>query len=65
VRGSGPLLVFVLASGMPPSFADAVVETARTFNDAQPWALAPRDDETTTPTSLRDRARSTPAGVPA
>jgi uncharacterized protein YbjT (DUF2867 family) len=55
----------MLASGMPPSFADAFVETARSFNDAQPWALAPRDDETTTPTSLRDWANSTLAGVPA
>ncbi|WP_441344311.1 NmrA family NAD(P)-binding protein [Pseudonocardia sp. TRM90224] len=55
----------MLASGMSPSFADAFVETARSFNDAQPWALTPRDEETTTTTSLRDWARSTLAGVPA
>jgi uncharacterized protein YbjT (DUF2867 family) len=53
----------MLAAGMPSSFADAVVETARSFNDAQPWALAPRDDETTTSTSLRDWARAELAGV--
>ncbi|MEJ3655848.1 NmrA family transcriptional regulator [Actinomycetes bacterium KLBMP 9759] len=55
----------MLASGMPPSFADAVVETARSFNEGQPWALAPRDEETTTSTSLRDWARGALAGVPA
>jgi uncharacterized protein YbjT (DUF2867 family) len=53
----------MLASGMPPSFAEAVIETARSFNDGQPWALAPRDDETTTSTSLRDWARAALAGV--
>ncbi|MFG1830944.1 NmrA family NAD(P)-binding protein [Micromonospora chersina] len=52
------------ASGMPPSFADAVIETARSFNDSEPWALAPRDAQTTTPTSLRDWARVALAGVP-
>jgi uncharacterized protein YbjT (DUF2867 family) len=52
----------MLASGTPPSFADAVIETARSFNDAEPWALAPRDAETTTPTSLRDWARIALAG---
>lgn len=55
----------MLATGMPPSFADAVVETARSFNDDQPWALAPRDDETTSSTSLRDWARAAFAGVTA
>lgn len=53
----------MLASGMSPSFADAVVETARSFNDGQPWALAPRDDETTTSTSFRDWACAALAGV--
>lgn len=48
----------MLTSGLPPSFADAVVETARTFNDGEPWALAPRDAHTTTGTSLAEWARS-------
>jgi uncharacterized protein YbjT (DUF2867 family) len=55
----------MLASGLPSSFADALVETARTFNDGEPWALAPRDDETTTSTSLRDWAHTALAGVSA
>jgi nucleoside-diphosphate-sugar epimerase len=58
-------LAGAIASGLPPSFADALVETARTFNDGEPWALAPRDDETTTSTSLRDRAHTALAGVSA
>ncbi len=48
----------MLASGTPPSFADAVVETARSFNNDEPWALAPRSALTTTSTSLQDWARS-------
>jgi len=47
----------MLSSGMSPSFAEAVVDTARSFNDGEPWALAPRDAGTTTLTSLADWAR--------
>jgi hypothetical protein len=51
--------------GTQPSFAAAVVETAPSVNDGEPWALVPVYGETTTSTSLRDWARTALAGVPA
>lgn len=48
----------MLAAGTSPSFIDAVLETARSFNDWRPWALQPRTQDTTTPTSLKTWAQA-------
>ena len=47
----------MLAAGMSPSFADAVLETARSFNEGEPWGSQPRTVRNTTPTTLAHWAR--------
>jgi hypothetical protein len=47
----------MLAAGMSPSFADAVLETARSFNEGEPWGSQPRTARNTTPTTLAHWAR--------
>jgi hypothetical protein len=42
----------MLAAGTSPSFADAVLETARSFNEGEPWGSPPRTERNTTPTTL-------------
>lgn len=46
----------MLKAGMSASFIDAVLETARTFNDGIPWAGEARSPRNTTPTTLTDFA---------
>ncbi|MEV0169341.1 NmrA family NAD(P)-binding protein [Nonomuraea fuscirosea] len=46
----------MLAAGMSASFIDAVLETARTFNDGIPWAGEARSESNTTPTTLTEFA---------
>lgn len=45
--------------GLSGSFADAVIDTARSFNDGIPWATEHRSSRNTTPTTLEDFARGT------
>jgi uncharacterized protein YbjT (DUF2867 family) len=45
------------ASGMSASFADAVLETARSFNNDEPWGKQHRTRNSTTPTTLEQWAR--------
>ena len=47
----------MLAAGMSPSFADAVLETARSFNEGEPWGSQQRTVRNTTPTTLAQWAR--------
>lgn len=50
--GPSDALGGMLASGMSPSFAQAVIETARSFNDDEPWGVQRRSAQNTTPTTL-------------
>lgn len=50
-------LNFPARAGMSPGFADAVLETARSFNEGEPWGLQPRTVYNITPTTLADWAR--------
>ena len=45
------------AAGVSPSFAEAVTETARSFNQLQRWALEERSGQNTTPTTLESFAK--------
>jgi uncharacterized protein YbjT (DUF2867 family) len=47
----------MITAGLSPSFADAVMDTARSFNKPQRWALEERSAQNTTPTKLEDFAR--------
>jgi len=49
--------VGMLAAGMSESFADAVLETARSFNDNEPWGREKRTARNTTATTLEQWAR--------
>jgi uncharacterized protein YbjT (DUF2867 family) len=49
--------VGMLAAGMSESFADAVLETARSFNDNEPWGREKRAAKNTTATTLEQWAR--------
>jgi uncharacterized protein YbjT (DUF2867 family) len=42
----------MLEMGVSPSFADAIMETARSFNDGDVWAREPRSAQNTTETTL-------------
>ena len=42
----------MLGLGVSPSFADAVAETARSFNDGEVWAKEIRSTSNTTATTL-------------
>jgi uncharacterized protein YbjT (DUF2867 family) len=42
----------MIDGGFSPSFVDAVLETARSFNAREPWALEARSPRNTTPTTL-------------
>jgi uncharacterized protein YbjT (DUF2867 family) len=42
----------MIASGVSPSFADAVMETARRFNEGRAWAKEKRSAQNTTETTL-------------
>jgi uncharacterized protein YbjT (DUF2867 family) len=47
----------MMAAGMSASFAEAVLETARSFNEGEVWALETRSERHTTPTSLESWAK--------
>jgi uncharacterized protein YbjT (DUF2867 family) len=47
----------MLAAGMSESFADAVLDTARSFNDDEPWGRQHRTPRNTTATTLEAWAR--------
>jgi hypothetical protein len=47
----------MVSGGLSRSFAEAVVETARSFNSGEPWGSATRTPTATTPTSLAQWAR--------
>jgi uncharacterized protein YbjT (DUF2867 family) len=47
----------MVAAGMSESFADAVLETARSFNDNEPWGRQMRTARSTTPTTLEQWSR--------
>lgn len=47
----------MLAMGVSPSFADAVIQTARSLNAGDVWAKEPRSVHNTTPTTLEQFAR--------
>jgi len=47
----------MLATGMSPSFADAVTDTARGFNEGAVWAMEKRGPQNTTDTTLEQFAR--------
>jgi len=56
----------MLSAGMSPSFVDAVLETARSFNEEEQWGLEKRSAQNTTPTALERWAREALAeGEPA
>jgi uncharacterized protein YbjT (DUF2867 family) len=56
----------MLGAGMSPSFADAVLETARSFNQEEQWGLETRSAQSTTPTTLERWAKDVLAeGQPA
>jgi hypothetical protein len=42
----------VRSDGLPAGFADALIETARGFNDRERWALKPRSPRNSTTTTL-------------
>lgn len=46
----------MIAAGMSGSFADAVPETARSFNDEEPWGRQQRTPRTDTTTTLEQWA---------
>jgi len=46
----------ILDQGISPSFTDAVIDTARGFNDGTTWATEERSAQNTTPTTLTDFA---------
>jgi uncharacterized protein YbjT (DUF2867 family) len=46
----------MLAAGMSESFADAVLETARSFNDNEPWGRQQRTPDSATATTLEQWA---------
>jgi uncharacterized protein YbjT (DUF2867 family) len=48
----------MIRAGMSASFADAVMITARSFNEGQVWAQEPRNSANTTPTTLEQFAAS-------
>lgn len=47
----------MVAAGMSESFADAVLETARSFNDNEPWGRQMRTARNTTATTLEQWSR--------
>jgi uncharacterized protein YbjT (DUF2867 family) len=47
----------MVAAGMSESFADAVLETARSFNDNEPWGRQVRTPRNTTATTLEHWSR--------
>ncbi len=47
----------MIAAGVSPSFADAVMETANSFNNQDAWALEKRSPENTTKTTLEQWAQ--------
>ena len=47
----------MIGMGVSPSFADAVMETARSFNEGDVWAKEKRSGHNTTPTTLEQFAR--------
>lgn len=47
----------MLAAGLSASFADAVLDTARSFNDGDPWGGQQRTPRSTTATTLEHWAR--------
>lgn len=53
----------MLETGMSTSFADAVIETARSFNDEERWAAETRNAGNTTPTTLEQWAREAFGGA--
>lgn len=46
----------MIANGMSASFADALIETAESFNRGEPWALESPNARNTTPTTLENWA---------
>jgi hypothetical protein len=48
----------MLGVGLPPSFVDAVTETARSFNVGLVWARERRSAQNTTPTTLEQFAET-------
>jgi uncharacterized protein YbjT (DUF2867 family) len=48
----------MIRAGLSASFTDAVMQTARSFNDRETWALEPRSPGNTTATSLERFAAS-------
>ncbi len=49
----------MIGAGMSPSFADALLETARSFNEGQVWAKETRSPRNTTETTLEKFATET------
>jgi uncharacterized protein YbjT (DUF2867 family) len=49
----------MIGAGVSPSFAEAVIETAKSFNNGQRWALEERSAQNTTSTTLEYFARVT------
>ena len=49
----------MIGAGMPPSFVDAVMETARGFNEGRVWAREARSPRNTTQTTLETFAAET------
>jgi uncharacterized protein YbjT (DUF2867 family) len=47
----------MVAAGMSESFADAVLETARSFNENEPWGRQVRTERNTTATTLEQWSR--------
>lgn len=47
----------MIDQGLSGSFADAVIETAHSFNDGITWATQPQSANNSTPTTLEDFAR--------
>jgi uncharacterized protein YbjT (DUF2867 family) len=48
----------MIAAGVSPSFADAVMATANSFNNKDAWALEKRSPENTTKTTLEQWAQN-------
>jgi uncharacterized protein YbjT (DUF2867 family) len=48
----------MIDAGLSASFADAVMDTARSFNEGQVWATEPRSPRNTSPTILEEFAAS-------
>ena len=46
----------MLAMGVSPSFAEAVMQTARSFNEGDVWAKEKRSAQNSTPTTLEQFA---------